>query len=193
MWNELNVKMLREIAKSYKSLHTLGNISKQKKAVLLETLKGVMEWRNDTLYTKAEHGNKKVFEDKKETPKAKEPTPKAKEPTPKDEKFAIAYQTSKGEAYVIYESTLKEPDFKNEFYEAVESTTTTKSSKTRLKNKINKVTISKLVSLINFYFSLGMGGADRKADASGINKILKQFSKKLSPAELKEQRKNIIQ
>jgi outer membrane biosynthesis protein TonB len=91
MWEKLSVKLLREIASKYKELHSLGNISKQKKSVLLETLKKVMEFRGNVLFTKAEHGNKKVAEveeddepkAKKPTPKAKEPTPKAKEPTPK--------------------------------------------------------------------------------------------------------------
>jgi hypothetical protein len=91
MWEKLSVKILRDIASKYKALHSLGNISKQKKSVLLETLKKVMEFRGNTLFTKAEHGNKRVAEveeddepkAKKPTPKAKEPTPKAKEPTPK--------------------------------------------------------------------------------------------------------------
>ena len=62
MWEKLSVKILRDIASKYKALHSLGNISKQTKSVLLETLKKVMEFRGNTLFTKAEHGNKKVVE-----------------------------------------------------------------------------------------------------------------------------------
>ena len=84
MWEKLSVKILRDIASKYKALHSLGNISKQKKSVLLETLKKVMEFRGNTLFTKAEHGNKRVAEvEEDDEPKAKKPTPKAKEPTPK--------------------------------------------------------------------------------------------------------------
>jgi hypothetical protein len=84
MWNQIPVKLLREIASKYKALHSLGNISKQKKSVLLETLKKVMEFRGNVLFTKAEHGNKRVASiEEDDEPKAKEPTPKAKEPTPK--------------------------------------------------------------------------------------------------------------
>ena len=85
MWKDLSVKVLRQVASKYKSLHSLGNVSKQPKSVLIETLKNVMEWRGMKLFTKAEHGNKMVVEIEKDepTPKAKEPTPKAKKPTPK--------------------------------------------------------------------------------------------------------------
>jgi len=83
MWDKLSVKLLRDIATKYKALHSLGNISKQKKSVLLETLKKVMEFRGNVLFTKAEHGNKKVASVEEDEPKAKEPTPKAKKPTPK--------------------------------------------------------------------------------------------------------------
>ena len=59
-WESMSVTNLRSIARSYKNLHSLGNISKQPKATLTETLSKVMEWKEDKLYTKKEHGGKQV-------------------------------------------------------------------------------------------------------------------------------------
>ncbi len=59
-WKTMSVANLRDIARSYKNLHSLGNISKQTKATLTETLSKVMEWKNYKLYTKKEHGGKEV-------------------------------------------------------------------------------------------------------------------------------------
>jgi len=56
----MSVANLRDIARSYKNLHSLGNISKQTKATLTETLSKVMEWKEEELYTKKEHGGTKV-------------------------------------------------------------------------------------------------------------------------------------
>jgi len=56
----MNVSNLRDIASEYKHLHSLGNISKQKKSVLIETLSKVMEWKKQSLYTKKQHGGKEV-------------------------------------------------------------------------------------------------------------------------------------
>ena len=59
-WKSMSVANLRDIARSYKNLHSLGNISKQPKAILTETLSKVMEWKKEKLYTKKEHGGTKV-------------------------------------------------------------------------------------------------------------------------------------
>ena len=59
-WKEMSVANLRDIARSYKNLHSLGNISKQPKATLIETLSKVMEWNDGDIYTKKEHGGKFV-------------------------------------------------------------------------------------------------------------------------------------
>jgi hypothetical protein len=59
-WKEMSVANLRDIARSYRNLHSLGNISKQTKATLIETLSKVMEWKAEQLYTKKEHGGTKV-------------------------------------------------------------------------------------------------------------------------------------
>jgi hypothetical protein len=59
-WKEMSVANLRDIARSYKNLHSLGNISKQTKATLIETLSKVMEWNDGDIYTKKEHGGKFV-------------------------------------------------------------------------------------------------------------------------------------
>ena len=59
-WKSMSVANLRDIARSYKNLHSLGNISKQTKATLTETLSKVMEWKEEKLYTKKEHGGKQV-------------------------------------------------------------------------------------------------------------------------------------
>jgi hypothetical protein len=117
MWNDLKVKDLRAIASKYKALHSLGNVSKQPKSVLVETLKKVMEWRGMNLFTKAEHGNKKVIEVAEQ-----EPTPKTKPKTADDkkvpnleittgtigkEKVNYFYSTSTGNAYdVVYSNEL---------------------------------------------------------------------------------------
>ena len=96
-WESMSVANLRAVAKQYKSLHNLGNISKQPKTTLVETLKKVMEWKSEKLYTKKEHGGKlidtysKPAEKKKEEPKKasakpaekkKEEPKKAKVPAP---------------------------------------------------------------------------------------------------------------
>ena len=60
-WSSMNVSNLRDIASEYKHLHSLGNISKQKKSVLIETLSKVMEWKKQSLYTKKQHGGKEVI------------------------------------------------------------------------------------------------------------------------------------
>jgi hypothetical protein len=57
----MNVSNLRDIASQYKHLHSLGNISKQKKSVLIETLSRVMEWKKEKLYTKKQHGGEEVI------------------------------------------------------------------------------------------------------------------------------------
>jgi len=59
-WKEMSVGNLRDIARSYRNLHSLGNISKQTKATLIETLSKVMEWNDGDIYTKKEHGGKFV-------------------------------------------------------------------------------------------------------------------------------------
>ena len=59
-WNDMSVANLRDIARSYRNLHSLGNISKQTKATLIETLSKVMEWNDGDIYTKKEHGGKFV-------------------------------------------------------------------------------------------------------------------------------------
>ena len=86
-WESMSVANLRAVAKQYKSLHNLGNISKQPKTTLVETLKKVMEWKSEKLYTKKEHGGKmidtysKPAEKKKEEPKkaSAKPAEKKKE------------------------------------------------------------------------------------------------------------------
>ena len=60
-WSSMNVSNLRDIASEYKHLHSLGNISKQKKSVLVETLSKVMEWKKEKLYTKKQHGGEEVI------------------------------------------------------------------------------------------------------------------------------------
>ena len=92
-WESMSVANLRAVAKQYKSLHNLGNISKQPKTTLVETLKKVMEWKSEKLYTKKEHGGKlidtysKPAEKKKEEPKkAKVPAPPPQPPKKADDK-----------------------------------------------------------------------------------------------------------
>jgi hypothetical protein len=59
-WEAMSVANLRAVAKRYKALHSLGNIHKQPKATLIETLGKFMEWKDNKLYTKKEHGGKEV-------------------------------------------------------------------------------------------------------------------------------------
>ena len=88
-WKSMSVANLRDIARSYKNLHSLGNISKQPKATLIETLSKVMEWKAEKLYTKKEHGGKEVatyqaYEGEIHNTHAKKPQPKkAEQPQPK--------------------------------------------------------------------------------------------------------------
>lgn len=116
MWEKLSVKILRGIASKYKTLHSLGNISKQSKSVLLETLKKVMEFKGNTLFTKAEHGNKRVLEiaeedtddeteAKKEEPKKAKKSAKKTEPikqkTEKNPKVIGLFQDANYDIWVI--------------------------------------------------------------------------------------------
>ena len=90
-WKSMSVANLRDIARSYKNLHSLGNISKQPKAILTETLSKVMEWKKEKLYTKKEHGGKEVatyfgYEGEIHNTRDKKPQPKkAEQPKQKKE------------------------------------------------------------------------------------------------------------
>lgn len=115
MWEKLSVKILRGIASKYKTLHSLGNISKQSKSVLLETLKKVMEFRGNTLFTKAEHGNKKVLEiaeadtDDEEAEAKKEEPKKAKKSAKKiDDEYIILIDKKVAKVKKFLEKVKKE-------------------------------------------------------------------------------------